>query len=385
MAHPHERPAGPRPLTPAAGQWSAEAMQADFLRREADLRRRARAAGLSRREFLAFLAAGAAASAAAQVSTAGQAAEEPAAATREAAAGAEKAALPAATAGDPPARSRVVVVTHPEVLIRDYQVNLPVVRAMLDRALMELTGRRTETLAWADVAREGDFVAIKHNTMHAPTLHSHPEITTAVTQRLTGDAGDAGVAPDRVLAVDRLLPEPYDEFSDPFTLPSRGLRTRLRRLYTDAATAVVNVSVLKTHFGEGLSSALKNHLGSVNNPAAFHGWEPDRMPRSLPELAALPPLLSKTRLVVVDAVRPLFAAGPFDHPDYRWTYDGLIVATDPVAADAVGLRLLEARRAEARGKPWPMTAARAMVAWGQAIGLGNADTDRIDRVEVSMA
>jgi uncharacterized protein (DUF362 family) len=374
MAHPFDRPAGPRGRASADGQWSAEAMRADFLRREADLRRRARAAGLSRREFLAFLAAGAAASAA-QVSTAGQAAGE-------AAGAAEEPARAVPDAAPPSARSRVVAVTHPEVVIKDYQVNLPVVRAMLDRALVELTGRRTEAEAWADVAREGDFVAIKHNTMHAPTLHSHPEITTAVTQRLTEDAG---VEAARVRAVDRAPPEPYDEFSDPFTLPSRGLRTRLRRLYTDAATAVVNVSVLKTHFGEGLSAALKNHLGSVNNPAAYHGWEPERMPRSLPELAALEPLRTKTRLVVVDAVRPLYAGGPFDAPEYRWTYRGLIVATDPVAADAVGLRILESRRSEARGKAWPMTAARAMVAWGQAIGLGNADPGRIELIQVSMA
>jgi len=148
---------------------------------------------------------------------------------------------------------------------------------------------------------------------------------------------------------------------------------------------VVNVSVLKAHFGDGLSAALKNHLGSVNNPSAYHGWEPDRMPRSLPELNALPPLRTKTRLVVIDAIRPLYAGGPFDAPEYRWDFRGLIVSTDPVAADTVGLRILEARRAKATGKAWPMDAARAMVAWGRQIGLGHADPARIDRVEVDMA
>jgi len=108
------------------------------------------------------------------------------------------------------------------------------------------------------------------------------------------------------------------------------------------------------------------------------------MPRSLPELNALPPLRTKTRLVVIDAIRPLYAGGPFDAPEYRWDFRGLIVSTDPVAADAVGLRILEARRAKASGKAWPMNAARAMVAWGQRIGLGQADPARIDRVEVDM-
>ncbi len=365
MAYPHE---GPGRRGDGAHQLSPSAMRADFARRRARLDRRAAAAGLSRREFLASLA-GAGVTGAAAARALAAAAAEP---------GAD---APPPEAPPPPEKSRVVVVTHPEVIIRDYRANLPIVRAMLDRAVAELTGRRTEAEAWADVAREGDFVAVKYNGMHAPTLHSHAEINSVLMERLTQTAG---VDPERFLAVDRRLPEPYDELSDPFALPSRNLTTRLRRLYTETATAVVNVSVLKTHFGEGLSAALKNHLGSVNNPAAYHGWEPDRMPRSLPELNALPPLRTKTRLVVVDAIRPLYAGGPFDDPAYRWDFRGLIVARDPVAADAVGLRILEARRAEARGRAWPMPAARAMVRWGQEIGLGNADPGGIDRVEVDM-
>jgi len=369
MAHREDPPAGPTDRARTGGHLTVRQMVADFARREADLCRRAADEGLSRREFLAALAAATAATGLTAASAARALAAEASAADAGSA------------AATPPQKSRVVVVTHPEVIIKDYRVNPPIVRAMLDRAVLELTGRRTEPQAWAEVAREGDFVAIKHNTMHRPTLHSHPEIHNAVTERLTKTGG---VDPDRILAVDRRLPEPYDDLSEPFTLPSRNLKTRLRRLYTEAATAVVNVSVLKTHYGEGISAALKNHLGSVNNPSAYHGWEPGRMPRSLPELNALEPLRTKTRLVVIDAVRPLYAGGPVDDPNYRWDFSGLIVSRDPVAADAVGIRVLEARRAEVRGKPWPMDPARAMVAWGQHIGLGHADPDLIDRVDVDM-
>jgi hypothetical protein len=55
-----------------------------------------------------------------------------------------------------------------------------------------------------------------------------------------------------------------------------------------------------------------------------------------------------------------------------------------VAAEAVGLRILEAKRAEVRKKEWPMTAARLMVAHAQKIGLGQADPARIDLVEIKM-
>ncbi|KPK43396.1 MAG: hypothetical protein AMK72_13365 [Planctomycetes bacterium SM23_25] len=287
-----------------------------------------------------------------------------------------------AAAGEPLPKSRVVLVTHPEVILKDYRVNPPIVRQMLDRALVELTGQRTESQAWAAVARPDDCVAVKHNSIGRPTLHSHTEINDVLASRLTGEAK---VDPKRIHVVDRSLPPPHNELSEPFTLPSSGLKTRLRRLYTDVATAVINVSVLKAHFGDGISAAMKNHLGSVNNPAAFHGWEPDRMPKSLPELNALGPLREKTRLVIIDAIRPLFAGGPADDPQYRWDLHSLVVATDPVAATAVGMRMLEAHRASVRGKAWPMTAARQMVAWGQIIGLGNADPDRIDLVRADMA
>ncbi|MCX5675463.1 MAG: DUF362 domain-containing protein [Planctomycetota bacterium] len=354
------------------GHLSLAEIVGDFSAREAHLAERARAAGLSRREFLQVLAAG---------TVAAGAAVQGSAAASPAAPGAGSIPAPAAGSNPAPAgRSRVVVVTHPEVILKEYRVNPPVIRQMLDRALMELTGANTETEAWKKIGRADDFVAVKHNSIGRPTLHSHTEINDAVAAQL---AAAAQVKPDRILVVDRMLPPPYNELSDPFTLPGRKLQTRLRRLYTDQATAIVNVSVLKAHFSEGLSAAMKNHLGSINNPAAYHGWEPDRMPLSVPELSALPPLRTKTRLAIIDAIRPLFAGGPVDDPQYRWDYRGLIVSTDPVAASAVGLRILEAKRSDVR-KDWPMTAARLMLAHAQEIGLGNATPDRIDLVEAKM-
>jgi len=365
------------------GHLTLQEIAADFAHHEAKLAERAAAAGMTRREFLGAVAAGAAvtagASAAEVVSPPRNEADVSPPRERRVSPEPESPAAPAA--GSVLARSRVVVVTHPEVLLKDYRVNPAVIRQMLDRALVDLTGANDETAAWRTFGRADDFVAIKHNSIGRPTLHSHTEINDAVAAQL---AACAQVKRDRILAVDRMVPPPYDELSDPFTLPTRGLATRLRRLYTDQATAIVNVAVLKSHGMVGLSAALKNHLGSINNPSAYHYWEPDRLPRNVPELSALAPIRTKTRLVIIDAIRPLFAGGPLDDPQYRWDYRGLIVSTDPVAAEAVGMRILEAKRAEVRKSPWPMTAARLMVAHAQQIGLGNADAERIDLVEAKL-
>ena len=380
MAHA-DIPGAEWPCGCRQGQLSLSEIEADFARRAARLRRRLSGAGLTRRDFLGLVAGGAAATTAASLWPGGARAESPV----PAAAPAATLTAPAATSTAPaaPARSRVVVVTHDEkeIFLKDYRVNPPVIRQMIDRALQELFGVRTDAEAWREVGHEDDFVAVKHNSIGRPTLESHTEINDAVTAQL---AALGKVDPQKILVVDRTPPPPYNEFSDPFTLPTRRLETRLRRLYTDHATAIVNVSVLKAHYGEGLSAAMKNHLGSINNPSAYHGWEPDRLPRSVPELNNLEPLRRKTRLVIVDALRPLFAGGPSDNPDYRWNYGGLIVSRDPVAASATGLRILEAKRAEFRKKEWPMAAARLMMAHAQGIGLGNADPDRVELVEVKL-
>jgi hypothetical protein len=402
---PSDRGTGSAGPLSAEGQHSLDEIMADFARLERRAQAagrtaceqavapgeqpwRAQAAGLTRRDFLQAAAVGAAVGA---MASAGLAAELPAGAAtgssgKAAAPSPTKSpavATPVAAAATPPAaRSRVIVVTHPEVILKDYRVNPPTIRQMIDRAMVELTGKATPAEAWAAIGRADDVFAIKHNSIGRPTLESHAEINEAVAAQLVAAAK---VDVKSIFIVDRDIPAPLNELSEPFTLPTRSLQTRLRRLYTDKATAIVNVSVLKSHYDTGMSAALKNHLGSVNNPAAFHGWEKDHLPRSLPELSALPPIRTKTRLVIIDAIKPLFAGGPADDPQYRWDYKSLIVSTDPVAASAVGMRILEEKRAAFRGKEWPMTAARDMFAYAQSIGLGNADADRIDLVRANMA
>lgn len=183
-----------------AGHLALPEIHADFARREAELRRRAATLGLTRREFLHVLAAGAATAAVASAGGASLLAGEA-----------------------PPPKSRVVVVTHPEVILKGYRANPPTVRLMLDRALLELTGAKNESAAWQAVGREDDFVAVKQNTMGYPTLHSHTELSDAVSAGLTALAK---VKAENILVVDRKVPEPYNELSEPFTLPSNGIATR---------------------------------------------------------------------------------------------------------------------------------------------------------------
>lgn len=279
-------------------------------------------------------------------------------------------------------RSRVIVVTHPEVLVRKYEANAPVLNRIVERAVRELTGAATEKKAWQTIATTGDRVSMKTTRAAGKNLKTHDEIAAYLSKRLVELAG---VDKDKVRAWDRGDLKGADlELSDPYTLPTRKKATHLRAALVKDTTAIINLPVLKSHSGTGASVALKNHFGSINNPSAFHGWTRGDMPLSIAELNALDPIKSRTRLVVVDATRPLYNGGPHDKPEYRWNFNGIIVGTDPVAVEAVGLQILEKKREEAKGAPWPLTDAHKVIAHATKLNLGTADLKRIDLVRIDL-
>lgn len=324
---------------------------------------------MSRREFLrhGVSAAAAVGAAAALPGAVGRllAQEAPAAATAEAA-----------------AKSRVIVITHPEALVREYSANRPVLEQMLERAVRELVGADSEKKAWRHVALPGEPVTVKTTRAGGELLKTHEELSAYISRRLVELVGSDK---DRVRIWDRPdLSGAEMELSEPFLLPTRGKETRLRAALVKDSPAIINMPVLKTHSGTGASIAMKNHFGSINNPSVFHSWLKGDMAKSIAELNNVDPIRTRTRLIVVDATRPLFAEGPTDNPDFRWTFGGLIVGTDPVAVDSVGLDILEKRREEHLGRAWPLDHAREMVRWGQKIGLGNADASRIEVVRIKL-
>jgi hypothetical protein len=327
--------------------------------------------GISRREMLRRTAAAAAAagfSAGPLASLAQLLAQEPQAGAQTA----PGAARP---------RSRVIVVSHPEVLIRDYRANRGVMEQMIERGLRELTGADSAEKAWRQVAQDGDRVSAKTTRSGGDNLKTHDEIGFYIQRRLSEAAR---VDREKILIWDRPdLRGALLETGDPFRLPTSGRQTRLRAVLQRDVTAIINLPVLKTHHGTGVSISLKNHFGSINNPSAFHGWE-DGMWRHIAEVNALEPIRRNTRLVVCDATMPLFEGGPADEARYRWNANALIIGFDPVAVERVGLQmLLRKREAEAR-KPWPLPAAEKMLEYAEELGLGNTDPRRIDLVELKL-
>jgi uncharacterized protein (DUF362 family) len=94
--------------------------------------------------------------------------------------------------------------------------------------------------------------------------------------------------------------------------------------------------------------SLKNLLGCIPNAGGTHGGGCPR----IADISALDPIKKKTRLIVVDSVRGQYDRGPGFSPSFVWNYGGLIVGTDTVAVDAVGVNEILSKR-KAMGVQWP--------------------------------
>ena len=89
------------------------------------------------------------------------------------------------------------------------------------------------------------------------------------------------------------------------------------------------------------------------------------------------------RTTGVDALRPLCDKGPQPDPRYLWDYKGLIAGRDPVAVDAVCLRIVMEKRRELRGEPWPLSPPPLCVAAAdEKFGLG---TCRLEEIKLDKA
>lgn len=98
-----------------------------------------------------------------------------------------------------------------------------------------------------------------------------------------------------------------------------------------AADVLINIPVAKQHMSAQISFGLKNQMGLIWDRRIFHRLD---LHQSIAELATL----IRADLTVIDATRVMTTGGPMgpgrvEHPK------ALVVGTDPVATDAVALRL----------------------------------------------
>ena len=143
-----------------------------------------------------------------------------------------------------------------------------------------------------------------------------------------------------------------------------------------ACTVLISLPALKAHWLTGIGTVLKNYITFSGNPQQYH----DANNAKLGEIWNMPQVKGKTRLVLVDALRPLCDKGPQPDPRYLWNYNGLIAGTDPVAVEAVCLKVITEKRRALRGEPWPLSPPPLCVAMAdEKYGLG---TSRLEEIKI---
>ncbi|HVO10020.1 MAG TPA: DUF362 domain-containing protein [Vicinamibacteria bacterium] len=234
--------------------------------------------------------------------------------------------------------SRVVLVREEAALDAQHAVDVTVLRRMLGDLVMRVTGKPSATEAWRALVTPADAIGLVTTDHLNPT---HPELTAAVREALVA----AGTGADRIHM-------------------AQGGPDAAR-----ACTALLALPALKAHWLTGIGTVLKNYIQYSGSPSSYHGANNVR----LGEIWLLPHVKGKTRLVVVDALRPLCDKGPQPDPRYMWNYNALVGGTDPVAVETVCLRIIEAKRRALRGEPWPLSPPPLCVAAAdETYGLGTS-------------
>jgi len=241
-------------------------------------------------------------------------------------------------------KSLVLVVRDQNVMDEALNVDKKVLEKMVEQILTGITGKSNMKDAWLSLVSPKDIIGLVPTPLMNPT---HEELLEVVKDSLV----QAGI-------------------------PAENIRNAQgRRVNLEPITALISLPGLKAHWLTGIGTVIKNYILYSGAPRKYHYQDSTK----LGEIWHLPQVKGKTRLVLVDALHPVCDKGPQVDPRYRWPYNGLIAGTDPVAVETVCLKIIQAKREELRGEPWPLSPPPICVeAADKVYKLGTSDLKNID-------
>jgi len=282
-----------------------------------------------------------------------------------------------------PYPGRVVAVEHPGCIVANNYQAEPV-RQMMQRGIRELTGAPSWSDGWRSLFEEGDVVGIKVSPVGGKNLCSDG----LVLREILAGLREAGVPPKDIIVfnryreetiaagIDKWLPsdirwdaasERYDEWQhdmggyDPDQFMELALikpgedfndphmrRSYVARIVTKQINKFINLPVLKHHQSAGVTICLKNMShGMVNNVNRSHTTPTlNACGVFIPSVVSLPVIREKATLHICDAVKASYHGGPGGKAQYIWEHKTMYFATDPVALDKTGLKVIDAKRKE---------------------------------------
>jgi uncharacterized protein (DUF362 family) len=271
---------------------------------------------------------------------------------------------------------------------------------MFERGLALLGGDVGGTATASSLFRPDDRVGIKINTIGGRALSTRPEVAMSLAgwltkkglaernlfiwDRTTRELREAGYAPSAARTGVRVFGTDTEGVGyGPDLVSHLSVGSLFSKVLTDFTTASISLAILKDHGLAGVTGGLKNYFGAIHNPNKYHDHHCDPF---IAEVFDAPPVRSRHRLTVLDALVVQFHKGPSYHPRWAGKYGGFVISLDPVAADAVGWTVIERLRAGA-GLPSLEDEGRApaYLRTAERMGLGRADPAALDVIEETVA
>ena len=324
-----------------------------------------------------------------------------------------------AQAQQPAPTPSIVYEVHNPDAIKDYEVNPRVVREMVNRLVLAVTGQSDVGKAWASLVSPNDRVGIKicaaggelFTTHHAIVnaivdglaAAGHPRSGIIVWDRSLGGIKEAGYRPTtdsyQVKAIaphdgydakavvsapvaGKLVWGDFEYVGDLGKMPlfadadATSNVSHFSKIVSNEVDKVINVPVMSVSETNGIAGCIYNMtIPNIDNWRRFaqgsrFGAE------SLAEIYASPLIAKKVVFNLMDGLIAQYAGGPQPQPNYAVHHATLYASKDPVALDAIALKRLEEWRK--RGSLRPVGPVAAYIDFAGQLGLGNSATNRIE-------
>ncbi len=283
------------------------------------------------------------------------------------------------------AASARVVIVHDREATQAYSVRPERVQSMVQRGLLQFTGKSTLPAAWLSLVSTQDIIGIKVYSSPGPNSGTRPAVAAAVVEGLLA----AHVPPAQIVIWDQKLVDlrlagylalgerygvrvassadaGYDtnSFYEAALLGKLlvgdlefgqkgegvGRKSFVSQLVTHKMTKLIHLTPLLNHNQAGVSGNLFGLAsGCVDN---FFRFEHDReqFDTAIPEIYALPVLGDRVVLNIVDALICQYQGGEHGLLHYSTMLNQLRFSTDPVALDVLSMEELDRQR-QAGGFP----------------------------------
>ena len=313
----------------------------------------------------------------------------------------------------------IVYSVHNADSIKQYKTNPHIVREMVNRLVMAVTGQSDVSKAWGSLVSHGDRIGIKISaaggdlfTTHHDIVNAivdglaaagHPRSSIIVWDRSLGGIREAGYRPGvDGYQVKAITPhDGYDAkatqsaplvgklvwgdlefvgdtgkmplFADPDATSNV---SHFSKIISNEVDKVINVPVMSVSETNGIAGCIYNMtIPNIDNWRRFA--QGSRFGAgSLAEIYANPLIARKVVFNLMDGLIAQYAGGPQPQPNYAVHHGTLYASKDPVALDAIALKRLEEWRK--RGNLRPVGPVAAYIDFAGQLGLGNSATNRIE-------